>query len=482
MKPLLRATLDGMTLQEAQPRAADRRRWAALGVVLLAVFMDLVDITIVLVAAPAIQDDLNAGPAGVQWVVAAYALGLGLLLITGGRLGDLVGRKRMFLTGVAGFTVASAACGLAQGIGPLIAARALQGAAAALMVPQVLATIQAEFPPGERPKAFGVYGAVNGLAAAAAPIVGGLLIGDGTAWRPVFWVNVPIGVVALVGAALLMRESRAPEKPRLDVPGVVLVTVGLLLVLYPLIQGSELGWPWWGWVMMGVAAPVLAVFAYGQARQERRGRGTPLVPMSLFRRRSFAAGLVVVLAMFSSISALFLVLTLQLQQGHGFSALRVGLIFMAWPVGLAFTSGIAVRFAARAGRTLVSAGALSLITAMVLLIQGIGLAGNDLGARHLVPGLLLGGIGFGLVAPILAGIALSGVPDEAAGAASGVANTVIQISAAAGVAVVGALFTTFLSHGHDIDRATQYSLGYALVAFTVGLVLTRALPTQGDQS
>ncbi|WP_119728085.1 MFS transporter [Thermomonospora amylolytica] len=464
-----------MTVQETTgpPRAADPRRWAALGIVLLGVFMDLVDITIVLVAAPAIQADLGAGHAGIQWVVAAYALGLGLLLITGGRLGDLFGRKRMFLIGVAGFTGASAACGLAQGIGMLIAARAVQGAAAAMMVPQALSTIQVAFPVAERPKAFGIYGAVNGVAAAAAPIVGGLLVGDDpAAWRSVFWVNVPIGIAAFIGAAALMRESRAERRPRLDVPGVAIVTLGLLLALYPLVQGSELGWPWWGWAMMAAAVPVLAAFAYAQTRRERAG-GMPLVPMSLLRRRSFAAGMVIVVAVFSSISALFLVLTWQLQQGHGFSALRTGLTFLAWPVGLAVTSGTAVRFAATAGRRLVAVGTVLLVLAMSALIATIELA-DGLSAWHLVPGLLLGGVGFGLVAPILVNIGLSDVPEEDAGAASGVANTAVQVSSAAGIAVIGALFTAFLDHGPD--RAAQLSLGFVAVAFLVGLALCRALP------
>lgn len=455
------------------PPAADPKRWAALGLVLLGVFMDLVDITIVLVAAPAIQEDLGAGHAGIQWVAAAYALGLGLLLITGGRLGDLFGRKRMFLIGVAGFTATSMACGSAQGIGMLIAARAVQDAAAAMMVPQALATIQVAFPADERPKAFGVYGAVNGAAAAAAPIIGGLLVGDDpTAWRRVFWVNVPIGIAAFVGAAALLRESRAEWRPRLDVPGVAIVTVGLLLALYPLVQGAELGRPWWGWAMMAAAVPVFAAFARTQARRERAG-GMPLVPASLFRLRSFVAGLVTIVAVFSSISALFLVLTWQLRQGHGFSALRTGLTFLAWPVGLSITSGVAVQYAAKAGRRLVAVGTVLLIGSMSVLVTTIGLA-DDLSPWHLAPGLLLGGVGFGMVAPILVHIGLSGVPEESAGAASGVANTVVQVSGAAGIAVVGSLFTTFLGHGPD--RAAQLSLGFVAVVFLVGLALCRALP------
>jgi MFS family permease len=205
----------------APESAADPHRWSALAVVLLAVFMDLVDITIVVVSAPTIQADLGASYSQIQWVMAAYSLALGLLLVTGGRLGDIVGRKAIFLVGVGLFTLASAACGLAPNIEALIVARTVQGAAAAMMVPQVLSTIQASFPAAERPKAFGVYGGINGIAAAAAPIVGGLLVGNnvfGLEWRSIFWINIPIGLIALTGAGLLMRESRSPSVPSSTCP------------------------------------------------------------------------------------------------------------------------------------------------------------------------------------------------------------------------------------------------------------------------
>ncbi|MPZ29070.1 MAG: MFS transporter [Micromonosporaceae bacterium] len=463
--------------------APDPRRWAALAVALLAVFMDLVDITIVLIAAPAIQADLGTGYASIQWVIAAYSLALGLGLITGGRLGDILGRRRMFLAGVAGFTLASAACALAPGVGTLIAARVLQGAAAAMMVPQVLAMVQVSFPARERAKAFGLYGAVTGLAAAAAPIVGGLLVGNdvlGLQWRSVFWVNVPIGVLAVVAGAVWMRESRAADRPRLDVPGVVLATVGLLLLLYPLIQGAELGWPGWVWLMLAASVLALAGFARHQARRGRTGDA--LVPLSLFGSRSFVAGLLAVLVMFSALGSFFMVLTITLQTGHGFSALTVGLIFMAWPVGLAATAGAAVRLAPRIGRRLVSIGALLLTAAMLALITTISRSGGDLGAWHLVPALLVGGVGFGLVAPILVDMVLATVPASAAGAASGVTNTIVQVAGAAGVAVVGALFTTFLDRTGDFDLAAQRALWYAVGAFALGFVLSRALPARAHHA
>lgn len=458
-----------------------RRRWAALAVALLAVFMDLVDITIVLIAAPAIQADLQTSYSAIQWVLATYALALGLGLITGGRLGDILGRKRMFLIGVAGFTVGSVLAASAPTIGVLIAGRVVQGTAAAMMVPQVLAMIQVSFAPAERPKAFGLYGAVNGLAAAAAPIVGGLLVGNnlfGLEWRSVFWVNVPIGLFALVAGAMWMQESRSAGRPRLDLSGVLVITTGLLLLLYSLIQGADLGWPGWLWAMMAASVPVFAIFGWHQARRERSG--DPLVPVSLFRRRSFVAGLLAALVMFSAVASFFMVLTIQLQVGHGFSALKVGLIFMAWPIGLAATAGAAVRLVAKMGRRLVTIGALLLTAAMVALEVTISTSGGDLGAWHLVPALLVGGVGFGLVAPILVDMVLSTVPPSAAGAASGVTNTVIQIASATGVAVVGALFTTALDRAGDFDVAATHALWYAVGAFALGLALSRALPERSQ--
>jgi EmrB/QacA subfamily drug resistance transporter len=455
----------------------EQRRWAALGVILLAAFMDIVDVSIVLIAAPSIQESFGTGYSAIQWVVAAYSLALGLSLITGGRLGDIYGRKRLFLTGVAGFVAASAACALAPGIGTLVAARAMQGVAAGLMIPQILASIQVTFPHHERPKAYGMYGAVNGLGAAAAPVLGGVLVGSdvlGLGWRSAFWINIPVGLFALVAGVVLLRESRGPRGARLDLVGVGLVSAALLLVLYPLVQGGELGWPVWTLLMLVAAVPAFGLFATHQAR---RGRTRlPLIPVSLFRSRSFTTGLVATMVVFSTISAIFLVLTIQLQRGHDYSPLRVGLVFLAWPVGLALSSGLAVRLAHRFGARLITAGTLLLAGAMLLLIGAIRRAGAELDWWELAPGLALGGLGFGLVAPIVVDTVLSTVAQQDAGAASGVTNTGIYVGIAAGIAVTGALFTAVLRESGDVDLAAQQSLWYAVAAFLAGFLLSFTLP------
>jgi len=281
------------------PRAAaedgDPRRWVALAVVLVAGFMQLVDISIVNVAIPSIQRDLDATYSQIQWVLAGYQLAFAVTLITGGRLGDIFGRKRLFMLGMAGFTLASALCGLAQSPGMLVGSRFLQGVMGAVMFPQILSVIQVTFPPRERGTAFGIFGATIGLATITGPLVGGLLIeGDllGLGWRPIFLVNVPIGIGALVAAALYLRESRAPRALRLDPAGVGLATAGLLLLVYPLVQGRDLGWPAWTFASMAASVLVLAAFAAWE-RRKKAADGSPLVDLDLFRQRAFVAGVLV---------------------------------------------------------------------------------------------------------------------------------------------------------------------------------------------
>src|ERR1700735_970603 len=258
---------------------ADPRRWLTLVILLLAAFMNLLDVSIVNIAIPSIQRNLHASYADVQWALAGYTLAYALVLITGGRLGDTFGRKRLFLIGVIGFTIMSALCGAAQSPGMLIAARVVQGAMGAIMVPQVLAVIQVIFPPKERIKALAGFGVTAGLGTVSGPLLGGLLIQHnlfGLGWRPIFLINVPVGIIAVVASAVLVRESRGPKPPRLDPVGVGLISAALLLLLSPLVEGRQLGWPAWTFVSMAAAAPVLAAFI-GYERHKTRRDGSPLV-------------------------------------------------------------------------------------------------------------------------------------------------------------------------------------------------------------
>ena len=424
------------------PGAADRTRWVALAVVLIAGFMQLVDISIVNVAIPSIQRDLDATYAQIQWVLAGYQLAFAVMLITGGRLGDIFGRKRLFMTGMAGFTLASALCGLAQSPGMLIGSRVLQGLMGAVMFPQILSVIQVTFPPRERAGAFGMFGATIGLATITGPLVGGLLIqGDllGLQWRPIFLVNVPIGVLALAAAARYLIESRAPRALRLDPVGVAIVTAGLLLLVYPLVQGRDLDWPLWTFLSMAAAVPVLAIFAVYE-RHKKRLDGSPLIDLDLFRQRSFVPGLAVAGIFFMGIPAFFLTFSLWLQIGLGFSALHAGLTGIPFAVGSALASAASVRLAPALGRRILSVGALLLVTGMAALIWTVGRYGGAVHSWQLIPALLVCGLGLGSVVAPLVNVVLAGIRGQDAGAASGVLTTVQQVGGAVGVAVIGVIF------------------------------------------
>ncbi|MBC8074866.1 MAG: MFS transporter, partial [Chloroflexales bacterium] len=340
---------------------ADAGRWRALAVVLLATFMVLLDTSIVNNAVPAIQANLGASAAQIQLVLDAYLLAYAALLITGGRLGDLVGRKRMFLLGVASFALASALCGLAPTPAALIGFRALQGATAALMVPQVSAMIQVSFPPQERGAAFGVLGAVVGLGTISGPLLGGLLLNSdlwGLSWRPIFLINLPVSLVALLGAARLVRESQSANARRLDLGGVALIALALVLLIYPIVEGRALGWPAWAIGVIAAGFVVLGLFVVDQLRKAARG-AAPLVDPALFRDRAFRVGLPISLIFFSGVYSFFLALAICLQAGFGLSALQSALAIVPFQATSLVTSLLSARVAKRLGtRVLVLGGAL----------------------------------------------------------------------------------------------------------------------------
>jgi EmrB/QacA subfamily drug resistance transporter len=421
---------------------ADPRRWLTLVILLLAGFMNLLDVSIVNIAIPSIQRDLHASYADVQWALAGYTLAYALVLITGGRLGDTFGRKRLFLIGVAGFTIMSALCGAATGPGMLIGCRVAQGAMGAIMVPQVLAVIQVIFPPRERIKALAGFGVTAGLGTVSGPLLGGLLIQHnlfGLGWRPIFLINVPVGVIAFAAAAVLVRESKAANPPRLDPAGVGLISAALLLLLYPLVEGRQLGWPLWTYVSMALCVPVLAAFVWYERLKGRRD-GSPLVPLSLFTDRAFSAGMGVAVTFFLGIASFALVLTLFLQLGLGFSPLHAGLTFLPFSAGVLVSSGAAARLAPRFGRGVTMAGALIIAAGMAGLIATLHHYGTAVTTSDLVPGLVAAGLGLGAVIAPLADIVLAGVPYRDAGSASGVFNTGLQVGNSIGIAVIGVIF------------------------------------------
>lgn len=448
-----------------------RWRWAALVAILLAEVMDLLDATVVGIAAPSITRDIGGDGATIQWIAAGYTLAYAVGLITGGRLGDLYGRRRMFLVGLAGFVVMSALCGAAGSPGVLILFRVLQGIFGAVLIPQGFGILKTIFPPREQGAAFGAFGPVIGLSVVIAPILGGGLIAwdpAGLGWRAVFGINVPIGLACLVLAFLVLPESRADDRPALDPVGMILISAGLVLLVFPLVEGRELGWPAWTFAVLAAAVPVLALFAWQQLRRSRSGRA-PLVEPALFRMRAFTGGMAVGLALFAGLSGLMITLTLYLQLGLHFAPLQAGLTQVPWALGLAIGSALsAAVLAPRFGRAVLQAGA-------VLLAVGIGVvatevAGGNITGWQLAPGLLVCGLGLGLVMAPFFDITLAGVELPMVGSASGVLNANQQLGGTAGVAVLGTVFFDRLDAGDALGAMDAALVGAAVLA-----VLTAAL-------
>jgi EmrB/QacA subfamily drug resistance transporter len=436
--------------------------------------MAIVDVFIVNVAAPSIQTHLHASEDEVQWLVAIYVLAYALGLITGGRLGDIYGRRRLLRLGLAGFTIASALCGAAPSPGALLAARLVQGLSAALMFPQMLSVIQVEFPPEERGRCFALLGAVQGAGAILGQILGGGLISLnvlGMDWRSVFLINVPVGIVAFVAAGRLVPESRSESARRLDLGGVALLSLVLGLIVFPLVEGRQAGWPWWVPVAFVAALPAGALWLAHERRVTARG-GAPLVELGLFRERRFSIGVSVVL-LFWMITSFFLLLGLYFQNGLGYSPIVSGLLFTPLAVTFVTASLNTHRFGRIPhDRLLTGAGT---IASGGLLIAAITASGtvSALPAAGLVPAFVLVGLGTGLFMPTVTTAVLRGVPTASAGSASGVLSTAQQVGNAMGVTIAGTVFFSQLgSHTGPAAYGDALAVG-TLVA--VGVTLSAAL-------
>jgi EmrB/QacA subfamily drug resistance transporter len=452
------------------------RRWLVLPVLLLGAFLLPVDFSIVNVALPSIRASLGASSGELQLMIAFYAVAYAVFLITGGRLGDLVGRKAMFIGGMAGFMAASAACGFAPSIVVLIAGRLVQGLAAAMMSPQVLATIRVIFPAQERSRALGFYGATIGLALVVGQLIGGVLIGlhpFGYTWQAIFLVNLPVGALDLVLAAWLLPRS-TPEAVRLDIGGVVVLSTGLLLLVYPLVAGREAGWPAWTLICLALSAPVLALFVLIEYLQSVRG-GSPLLDIRLFRDRAFSVGLALSLMVYSS-SAFFFSFAVYLQSGLGWDVLQAGLGIMPTGFGFFFGSLAVPVLVARLGHRAPALGYVGGIigqgSVIAVLLNGGGPGPAMFAAQFLA------GLGLGVVFPSLIRIVLGDIPPRHAGMASGALNTTIQLGPSIAVPVIGGVFYSVLGTATDVR---SYSVAFAWVlacivgTFVLSLALLRLL-------
>jgi EmrB/QacA subfamily drug resistance transporter len=461
------------------------KRGLAMGVLIFASFMDLLDATIVNVALPSIRDDLGASGAQLEWTVGGYLLAFAVLMITGGRLGDIFGRKRLFVTGVVGFTLGSLLACVAPSIGVLLVARVVQGGFAAMMVPQMLSSLQALYSPRERAAMLGLVGAVSGLSAVVGPVLGGWLVTSdafGTGWRSIFLINLPIGVVLVALALRAVPDTRSEHPLRLDPPGLVLATTGLLGLVYALVEGRQQDWAPWIWALGAGGLVVLAAFVVQQVRRER-STGSALLPMRLFGDRGFSAGLVTQGAFQGSVAGFALALTVYVQTGLGWSAIHAGMTLLPFSLGAFVGSGISVPLGMKLGKAVMVAGAALQSASTVWVLVVVHGQGNGLSTWDLVPALAVSGIGLGLLVVPLVDVALATVPTSEAGAASGAYGTVQQVGAALGVAVIGTVFFGVVGTSNEVASLRSGLLAACWVAaggYALSAVASLFLPTRAQ--
>lgn len=462
--------------------APDPRRWPALFVLLIANFMNLMDITIVNVALPSMREGLGASDSQIEWVVAAYILAFALGLLPFGRLGDILGRTRLFLWGVSGFTVASALCGLAPNIETLIAARVIQGLAGAMMTPQVLAIAAVTFPPHERGQAFSLFGLSAGLASVSGPILGGYLISAnlyGLDWQPIFLVNIPIGIAAVIAGWFLIPRLPGHAALRNDYVGMGLFGLGILGLVFPIIEGRAFGWPLWAFAMMVGGIGMLVLFVFWIRARAAAGK-SQLLNFDLISNRQFMFGAFVLMVFASGIPGMFLVISLLLQGGFDFTPLQSGLTNTPFSVGVLIASVIAGRFGAHflRARLAIAAAMVAIgIGALRFYIAGVT---DVIDQWAFLPPLLIAGIGLGSGFSAIFQLVLANVPPRDAGAGSGSLQAFQQVGGALGVAIVGELFFGQLSQGFAAGSgqhaafadAASLALWYVVVSFTIVLLLT----------
>ncbi|RDI42122.1 MFS transporter [Nocardia mexicana] len=460
-------------------------RWRVLPVVLSAIFMAMFDWFVVNVAASSLQTDLHAGEAALELIVGGYGFAFASGLITGGRLGDLHGHRRLFAIGMLAFAAASLLCGLAPTAWALVVFRILQGATAALMVPQMLALINTMFPVSERPRAMAAYGATIGTGAVAGQVLGGVLLDAdlfGWGWRTIFYINVPVGLAAAALAARWLPAHERNQRPKLDPVGALGISAALALLLVPITVGRPEGWPLWTWISMVASAPVMALTLRYERLLARRG-GQPVLDMSMVRERVFRSGLVISGGYLTFFAGFMLCLTLLLQNGLGLSPLPAGLAFA--PLGLCFAASsffLSRRVADRIGNRVMVAGTLTSLVGLALTFAVLTWFGSDLSPWALVPGMMIVGIGNGLTIPSAIGAVLSsGIPPQQAGMAAGVLTTSQQFGNAIGATVLGTIFFSALGSASGTGDYVTAMQAAALAGFLVlAIVLAAAftLPRQ----
>src|SRR5437870_5934300 len=447
--------------------AEENRKWWTLAAVAFGLFMIMLDNTIVNVALPSIERSLHMSISSLEWIVTAYALAFAALLITGGKLGDLYGRRKMFVADLVVFTLASLACSLAPNAGFLISARAEQGVGAALMNPATLSIITATFPPKERGQAIGIWAGVSALALAIGPLLGGLMV-DNITWHWTFYVNVPVGVVGIVVSYFFIKESRdTSHEQSIDLPGLVTSGASLLALSYALIEGNNHGWT--SPEILGLfagAAVLLAAFILLEMRQR-----LPMLDLSLFKIGSFVGANLVAMLVSLGMFGVFFYISLYVQNILGYSPTKAGAIFLPMTILIIVVAPIAGRLSDRIGSRWLMGAGMTLLGVSLLLYQRIGL---HTGFWSLLPQLLLGGIGMALTMSPMTSAAMGAVPVDKAGVGSGVLNSFRQVGGSLGIAVMGAIVASYLHHPPGSPLAAQDYVNGLHAGFAVGAVITFA--------
>jgi EmrB/QacA subfamily drug resistance transporter len=455
-----------------------RTAWLVLVVVVLADIMDLIDSSVANLAGPSIRADLGGGQVTVQWVLSAYTAAFALGLVTSGRLGDLLGRRRLFLLGMTGFTLASLACGLAPDVVFLIVARTLQGLFGSVMIPQGLALMTVVFPPQHLRKALTPVGPIMGAATVAGPILAGWLLHldlFGSQWRSIFLINIPFGLIAAaLGWRVLPRHGGEDPAARLDLTGVGLLTAASALLIIPLIQGRDLGWPAWTYVMMAAAVALLALFVVSERHSQH-----PVIAPSLFRKRSFVVGLGIVAGFFASQSAFVLIINLLLQLGLRWTPLHTGLALIPWALGTAIAVLLAgAVLAEKLGRASLHLGLSIAVIGLLALWWSVAHWGAGITVWKLAPALVLTGFGSGLVFVPLFDFILGDASTEEVGTGAGLLNAVQQFAGAIGVAALGTVFFARVGHPsiHSYFAAAELVFGIGAALYLLTLLLVGLLP------
>ncbi|GAA4220143.1 EmrB/QacA subfamily drug resistance transporter [Streptosporangium album] len=450
-----------------------RKRWAVLAVILSADVLDLLDSTITNIAAPTIAEDLHGGEALIQWLGAGYALALGVLLVAGGRLGDRYGRRRLFLIGITGFTLASIACGLAPAPGAIIVARLVQGAFGALLIPQGFGILGAVFPRDQIGKAFSAFAPVMGISAVGGPLLAGVLIDAdilGLGWRSMFLINIVLGGIAILAAAKLLPEDTGDPDVAVDGIGSGLLAAAMLGLLSGLITGSTSGW-----TLVPIALVVGGTVFFGLFCHRQRTAESPLIKPSLLGNRGFTSGLILGVVFFAAVSGILYALSLFMQNGLGYPPLNAALGLAPIAVGIVIASIASYRLIGRLGRDLVLIGLAITLTGTGWLLALVLTAGTTVGAWALVPPVLIIGLGMGTCFGTIYDVTIGDIGPREAGSASGSLSAVQQLSNAIGAAVVTTVYFTALADGGEA-RAMTHSLAAVAAVTVVCCGLVRLLP------